>query len=271
MSKKIIILSSILTFFIACKSNSQDNSTATVQVQKKGIQHLNALDFKDAIQFPGVNLIDIRTKAEYEQGHIAHAIWIDWYKKTFQKYVQLLPKDKPVLLYCRSGNRSGKASHVLQSLGFQKIINLRYGIHDWNAHKLPLSREDSAENKAFQKKKISHTNANTSTGNGKIYHVSAADFKKVIDLKKVNLVDIRTQAEFLSGHLKGALHIDWYKRDFKQQIQRLSKDKPIAIYCRSGNRSGKATHLLQDIGFKQIINLARGINDWNQNGFPLEK
>ncbi len=260
-------------FLFSCKSNSQkqNNRPQTAnQVRKGSISNIDAIEFQKVIQNPDVQLIDIRTLREYKPAHIKGAIWIDWYKSTFRSYVRLLDKQKPVALYCHSGNRSGKAAFVLKSLGFQKIYNLRHGINDWYAHKLPVTAEESEANRKFQEK-IKNAASSSQQGDQQVYHVDAATFKKVADQEKVQLVDIRTSREYQSGYIKGSVNIDWYQRDFKDQIQHLSKDKPIAIYCRSGNRSGKAALLLKSLGFKKIINLAHGINDWNRMGYPLER
>ena len=63
----------------------------------------------------------------------------------------------------------------------------------------------------------------------------------------MTVVDVRTEAEWNTGHLEGALHIEW------QNILKISsssrKDEEIFLYCRSGNRSGKATKILVDAGY----------------------
>lgn len=106
---------------------------------------------------------------------------------------------------------------------------------------------------------------------GTIYNVAAPNFKKVTNRNNISLLDIRTPKEFQSGHIKGAINIDWYKRTFKEKVEKLPKNKPIVIYCRSGNRTSKAAYLLQSLGFKDIVNLSLGINDWNRHGYVLEK
>ena len=68
----------------------------------------------------------------------------------------------------------------------------------------------------------------------------------------VTVVDVRTQDEWNSGHLEGALHIEW--QDILQLSSDINKDEKIYLYCRSGNRSGKATKILEDAGFLNVIN-----------------
>jgi phage shock protein E len=61
------------------------------------------------------------------------------------------------------------------------------------------------------------------------------------------VVDVRTEAEWNTGHLEGALHIEW--QDIVKISSSIRKDEEIFLYCRSGNRSGKATKILLDAGY----------------------
>lgn len=68
----------------------------------------------------------------------------------------------------------------------------------------------------------------------------------------LTIIDVRTQAEWDSGHLEGAIHIEW--QDILQLSSEISKDEDIYLYCRSGNRSGKATKILADAGYINALN-----------------
>ena len=61
------------------------------------------------------------------------------------------------------------------------------------------------------------------------------------------IIDVRTEAEWNTGHLEGALHIEW--QDILEISSDIPKDEEIYLYCRSGNRSGKATKILLDAGY----------------------
>ena len=74
----------------------------------------------------------------------------------------------------------------------------------------------------------------------------------------MTVVDVRTEAEWDSGHLEGALHIEW--QDILKISSDIQKDEEIFLYCRSGNRSGKATKILVDAGYINAKN-AGGIED----------
>lgn len=275
MKRQFLYLLTISLLLLSCKSNSKEYETPlankTETANNNGIIHnVSVSEFKTALQIADVTLVDIRTPQEYQQGHLEGAINIDWYQRSFRNLVLFIPKDKPILIYCRSGNRTSKTSGVLQSLGFTQIYNLEDGIIKWIAENGQLTTKNSKNNIDFQQKIMQTKEEIQPPNSGKIYNVSAIDFNKVLDIKDISIIDIRTPKEFASGHIKGAKNIDWYQRSFKDLIQDIPKDKPIAIYCRSGNRTSKAANLLQSLGFQEVVNLNYGIVDWQRNAFPLE-
>ena len=83
------------------------------------------------------------------------------------------------------------------------------------------------------------------------------------------VIDVRTPAEFSSGHLEGAVNIDIASPDFAAQIAELDPKKTYAVYCRSGNRSGVATTQMQNDGFVSLYDLQGGIGAWQSAGFPV--
>jgi len=66
------------------------------------------------------------------------------------------------------------------------------------------------------------------------------------------IIDVRTIEEWNTGHLDGAIHIEW--QDILKISNTVAKDKKLYLYCRSGIRSGKATKMLNEIGYSQAIN-----------------
>ena len=91
------------------------------------------------------------------------------------------------------------------------------------------------------------------------------EFKNQI-VNNVQLVDVRTSEEFNTGHIEGAINID-FKNDevFYQSFQRLDKKNPVYVYCRSGNRSKKSADKLLEMGFSKVYDLKGGYIDWNLN------
>lgn len=86
------------------------------------------------------------------------------------------------------------------------------------------------------------------------------EFKEEITKSNVQLIDVRTAQEYDSGHIKNAVHIDFYQSDkFVAFFKTLDKSKPIYLYCRSGSRSRNASKILEDLGFQEIYDLKGGI------------
>ena len=79
----------------------------------------------------------------------------------------------------------------------------------------------------------------------------------IAPLKADVIIDVRTIDEYKSGHIENSLNIEWKAIDEINEF--IAKDEKIYLYCRSGNRSGKAQNILIDIGYKDVTNLG-GIN-----------
>lgn len=93
--------------------------------------------------------------------------------------------------------------------------------------------------------------------------VSPAEFKAKMALPNVQIVDVRTDAEVAEGMLPGAVQMNINDRDnFIAKTANLDPNRPVLIYCRSGNRSGKAADYLAENGFKEIYDLEGGYMNW---------
>ena len=79
---------------------------------------------------------------------------------------------------------------------------------------------------------------------------------------KVMVIDLRTEKEFENGKIGSSLNIDFQKREFIDNLNKLDKEKPYIIYCMSGNRSLKASHVMKSLGFKMIYHYKNGYKDW---------
>lgn len=77
-------------------------------------------------------ILDVRTPEELEEGYIPNAINIDFYLgQDFLNEVQKLDKGKNYYVYCRTGNRSGQACAIMNSVGFKNAYNLEGGFMNW--------------------------------------------------------------------------------------------------------------------------------------------
>lgn len=100
--------------------------------------------------------------------------------------------------------------------------------------------------------------------------IDATTAKNIIEQEEITVIDIRTINEYRSGHIPGAINIDFSSLEFDNKIKSLDPEKGYLVYCRSGNRSSISESSFIKAGFKNIYHLNRGINDWIRNGFKLD-
>ena len=109
----------------------------------------------------------------------------------------------------------------------------------------------------------------SSTGSATTVNLNVSEFSQKITEPDVIILDVRTPEEFASGHIEGALNIDFNSGDFANEITRLNPSENYAIYCRSGSRSGQAASIMHKAGFHEVSNLNGGVIDWTNAGLPL--
>ena len=131
---KVILLLPML-FLFCCKSDpnaiKDDNAVQTeAQTIRKDVDVIGAHTSLQSDNPPV--LIDVRTPAEYAEGHIEGSLMIDYKDDTFKSEIEKLDKDATYLIYCRSGGRSAKASDYMISQGFKDVTNMKGGYLDWS-------------------------------------------------------------------------------------------------------------------------------------------
>ena len=99
--------------------------------------------------------------------------------------------------------------------------------------------------------------------------VDVDEFQALIADPAVQLLDVRTLEEFAEGHIAGAVLVDVNENDFVERATAvLDKQRPVAVYCRSGRRSARAANLLTEQGY-QVTNLSGGVMAWSDAGKAL--
>jgi len=83
------------------------------------------------------------------------------------------------------------------------------------------------------------------------------------------ILDVRTPGEFRSGHIEGAVNIDYSASDFRDEIKKLDIGKEYLVYCRTGNRSGRSLPIFAELGFKKVYNMTGGTVLWSASGMKL--
>ncbi|WP_147678924.1 rhodanese-like domain-containing protein [Algibacter pacificus] len=113
----------IFSLFFNCKAQDDDMVT-----------HVTANELNVVLkEQSNIQILDVRTSKEYEAGHLPNAENIDFLSEGFSKALEGLDKNEPLVIYCKSGRRSGKSLDVFRTLGFTKIYNLEGGILKWKS------------------------------------------------------------------------------------------------------------------------------------------
>lgn len=114
--------------------------------------------------------------------------------------------------------------------------------------------------------------SNADSTNAPYQHVSA---KQAYDLlssnKDIVVLDIRTAREYNRGHISGAQNIDYYDDAFTEKLGSLDREKTYIMHCKSGGRSGRSEEIFMKLGFKNIIHMNKGFDDWIDTGLPISR
>ena len=112
----------------------------TTACAKQNFENTDVQGFAELIADTNVVVLDVRTAAEFAEGHIQRAILIDQGQSDFvEKAKATLPTDKKIAVYCRSGRRSANAAGILANIGYQ-CVNLKGGIIAWQEANMPVTK-----------------------------------------------------------------------------------------------------------------------------------
>lgn len=235
-------------------------------------------------------ILDIRTADVYAKGHVKGAVNLPW-GTAISDNLDKLPKDKPIMVYCYTGQTAGQTVALLNVAGFNaKSVNLGWDLGLSKAEGIADVTE-TTENKlpdgpsANVNPDIKTAIANYYKGLGEIkdarfknYKVSEDEAKKILDAKDAGFVflSVRAAKDYAAGHIEGALNIPFAK-DMQKQFNTLPKDKKIIVYCYTGQTAGQTTAILRLLGFDAVsMNGGMGTAGnapagWANKGYPVVK
>lgn len=105
----------------------------------------------------------------------------------------------------------------------------------------------------------------TSNTSASVKRLPVAAYKTALAASSpAQLVDVRTANEFAQGALPGAVNVDFYATDFKEQLRQLDTTQPVFVYCAVGGRSSKAASQCEELGFVTIFDLKGGYKAWSK-------
>lgn len=138
MKRYIIFTLFISTGIMACNAVPQEPPSSNPISIQQTIQNFSALNTQDFIEISkreDSTVIDVRTPEEIASGKIVpEAEELDYYEDNFKEQLNLFPKDKTYVVYCRSGNRSGQTVKLMKNLGFEEVYDLSGGIQAYKEY-----------------------------------------------------------------------------------------------------------------------------------------
>lgn len=99
--------------------------------------------------------------------------------------------------------------------------------------------------------------------------VSTAEATHLINREDALVIDVRDPGEYGAGHILGARNVPVARLDEADLAKR--KERPVVVYCDTGDRASKAVSALKKQGFTRVVNLTGGLRAWQQAGLPVEK
>ena len=117
--------------------------------------------------------------------------------------------------------------------------------------------------------------SNRASAGGEAKHgpqlIEPSEAQKLIQAKKVVVLDVRTPSEYAAGHITGATNVDFRGKDFQAKVAQLDKSQAYLVHCAVGARSARACAAMDQLDFKTIYDLKGGISAWQKAGLPVEK
>lgn len=234
---KYLVISMLAVFGLCISCTAQDN-----------IKTITPTEFAQEIMADTTAIVlDVRTDAEYAEGHLANAMLLDYLQsETFDKGIQCLDKSKTYYVYCRRGRRSHEAAVKMQAQGL-KAIDMKGGITAWNEAKLPIDKsttivKDGIAHEVFKTQSgkeisiglIKHGSLSISYDGYEIQIDPVANLGKPTDYTKLPKADV-----ILVTHEHGD-HLD------ATAIEALGKDNTVVYLNQRGRESLKKGEVLHN-------------------------
>ncbi len=142
--KRNFIIAIVIVLFgvLACSQSGTKTDTAgTPEAIHKDISVSEAYEMLHQDERPSdLVLLDVRTPAEYEQGHLEESVLINIGDPSFREKINELDRNKTYVVYCRSGRRSNRAAGIMEEMGFNEVYNVQGGLLAWKAANYPTEK-----------------------------------------------------------------------------------------------------------------------------------
>ena len=226
-------------------------------------------------------IIDIRSAEDFEAGHIPGSYHSAWGQ--VGNIMEKIPRNRPVVVACYSGQTSGQTVAALRMAGFDNAQSLFYGMNLGFRDRAGFEAEGTGMNAAAD---LSNVSSPRNAEEEIVWDAVKAYFGRIgtegnrllpnqdlYDALQTNpnaftVVDIRRKDDFDAGHIEFSQHSAW--ADFGNVIDTLPANRPVVVACYSGQTSGQTVGILRVLGM-DAYSLFYGVRDgWVERaGLPL--
>jgi len=191
----------------------------------------------------GYTVLDVRDAAEFGAGHVPGSLNIGLGGQFAIWSGVLIPMGTPIVLVAESEERVDEAVMRLARVGLETVRGyLRDGVDAWPAAGLEVDR---------------------------VPQITVDDLHGLIEKQpELQVLDVRREAEFKSGHVPNAVPAELSR--LEQTDLTLDPAKPTALICAGGYRSSAAISILEERGFKNLLNVTGGTGAWIKAGYQVE-
>ena len=216
----------------------------TIPLQAAKPRPYGAREAWDAVQ-AGACVIDVRDPASYGEEHVPGAlnVWIES-PQFAERVAAFVPAGAPLLLMAAAPSDLERAVQVLSRVGVDDIKGfLHWGMIEWRSEGLPVER---------------------------VPQITVHDLSAWLEQgREVAVVDVREPAEWLEGHISGALHVPMLEA--ARRLGELPGDRPKAVLCAGGLRSSTVISALKRHGGTHWFNVTGGMGAWVKAGYGVER
>jgi len=187
----------------------------------------------------GATVVDARQASEFAAGHVPGSLNIPMGNSFATWAGSLVPYDRQVAIIAEDRGRAGRARHVLNLIGLDRVIG-------WGGPSLldELRARD-----------------------GSLPTTEVIDAETLAASPERMIIDVRARTEWDAGHIQDATH--GFLGDLAATTRDLPRDTPIALHCAGGSRSATAASLLKANGFTDVVNMEGGYGAWRDAGLPV--
>jgi hydroxyacylglutathione hydrolase len=193
----------------------------------------------------GAIVVDLRDPATYGEGHVAGAInvWIDS-PQFAERVAAFVTPGTPLLLMAQGPSDVDQAVIALTRVGIDDIVGfLQWGMIEWKSEGLPTDSVPQIT----------------------VYDLAAWRTER----PELVVIDVREPAEWMAGHIDGALHLPML--EIVKRIAEVPTDRPKAVVCAGGLRSSTVISALQHAGRHDFYNVTGGMSAWTRAGYTVSK